>query len=544
LASLSPLTGILDFRKAKHLLRRASYAFDKNSINSLVGLSIEEALNELLISEANTWNEPYDPLPSSNPDGYWLSSNELPSSFTGQQRKRRIISSWWWYNSLNQKTLKHKLTFFLHTSFTVSKDGGTGASTFFYDHLCLLDFYAYGNIKTLAKKITFDNSMLLYLDNTSNNENNPNENYAREFLELFTILKGPQISDGDYTNYTEIDVQQAAKVFSGIKTKYDRSIIDSDTNLPKGRVSVNNHDKTNKTFSKSFNNQTIIGGNSEASIISELDSFVEMVFDKEATAKSFCRKLYRFFVKNEISDEIENDIIGPLAAELKNNNYELLPTVKKLLSSKHFFDVDNTNEGDEIFGSQVKSPLQMVSELSTCFDLSIPNPTTNNFDFYRFFNFIHNYFLPSSGMILFSPDSVAGYPAHFQEPSYDRHWFSSNTVLGRYKLIESLISGRNKIGNNNLIYAQLNITNYVKQHIVNPSEAISLVTELSELLYPESIDNNRIDYFKENLVEGYPDYYWTDAWLTYINSNDETIVKSRLNTLITTMINAPEFQLT
>ena len=105
MASLSPLTGILDFRKAKHLLRRASYAFDKNSINSLVGLSIEEALNELLISEANTWNEPYDPLPSSNPDGYWLSSNELPSSFTGQQRKRRIISSWWWYNSLNQKTL-------------------------------------------------------------------------------------------------------------------------------------------------------------------------------------------------------------------------------------------------------------------------------------------------------------------------------------------------------------------------------------------------------------------------------------------------------
>ena len=445
---------------------------------------------------------------------------------------------------MNQKTLKHKLTFFLHTSFTVSKDGGTGASTFFYDHLCLLDFYAYGNIKTLAKKITFDNSMLIYLNNTTNNANNPNENYAREFLELFTILKGPQISESNYTNYTEFDIQQTAKVFSGIKTKYDRSIIDSDTNLPRGKINVYNHDTTNKTFSNTFNNQTIEGGNSEDGVIDELDSFVEMIFEQEATALSFCRKLYRFFIKNEISNEIENDIISPLAAELKNNNYELLPTVKKLLSSKHFFDVDDTNETDEIFGSQVKSPLQMVSELSTCFDLAIPNPTTNNFGFYKFFNFIHNYFLPSSGMILFSPDSVAGYPAHFQEPSYDRHWFSSNTVLGRYKLIESLISGRDKIGNNNLIYAQLNITNYVKQHIVNPSDAISLVTELSELLYPESIDTSRINYFKENLVEGYPDYYWTDAWLTYINSDEETVVKSRLNTLITTMINASEFQLT
>lgn len=544
MASLSPITETLDFRKAKHLLRRASYVFGKEAINSLVGLSIEKAMDQLSLIKDNSWEEPYDPIPTNNPDGNWLSSTELPNSFKGQSRKRRIVSSWWWYNALQQTTLKHKLTFFLHTSFTVSKDDGSGASTYFYDHLRLLDFYAYGNIKTLAKKITFDNSMLYYLDNTTNNANNPNENYAREFLELFTILKGPQISDDDYTNYTELDIQQAAKVFSGIKTQIDRSIIDPDTNLPKGRIRVNSHDTTNKTFSKVFNNQTIIGGNSEASIISELDSFVEMIFDKEATAKSFCRKLYRFFVKNEISDEIENDIIGPLASELKNKNYELLPTVKKLLSSKHFFDVNDQEQSDEIYGSQVKSPLQLVSEISTCFDLSIPNPTTNNYDFYRFFNFIHNFYLTSSGMVLFSPDSVAGYPAHYQEPSYDRHWFSSNTVLARYKLILSFLSGRNKLGGNNLIYAQLNITNYVKQQIVNPSNAIALIKELSDILYPESIDNNRIDYFKENLVEGYPDYYWTDAWLTYINSNDETIVESRLNALITTMINVPEFQLT
>ena len=57
--------------------------------------------------------------------------------------------------------------------------------------------------------------MLRYLDNTENNATNPNENYAREFLELFTILKGPQISEGNYTNYTELDIQQAAKVFTG-----------------------------------------------------------------------------------------------------------------------------------------------------------------------------------------------------------------------------------------------------------------------------------------------------------------------------------------
>lgn len=544
MASLSPISGVLGLRKAKHLLRRASFAYHKDTVNTFANLNINDALNNLSSVETNAWEEPYDPLPTDNPDAFWLSSSELPNTFNGQGRKRRIVASWWWYNALNQNNLKHKLAFFLHTSFTVSKDDGSGTSTHFYDHIRLLDFYAYGNLKTLAKKITFDNSMLLYLDNTTNNANNPNENYAREFLELFTILKGPQVADGDYTNYTELDIQEAAKVFSGIKIQYDRSITDPDTNLPKGRISINNHNSSNKTFSHAFNNQTITGGNSQETIIEELDAFVEMIFEKEATAKSFCRKLYRYFVKSEISEEIENDIIVPLATELINNDYELLPTVKRLLSSEHFFGNDIALETDKIIGSIVKSPLQMVSEISTCFELEFANPSTNNIDFYRFFNFVHNYFLVSSGLILFSPDSVAGYPAHYQEPDYDRHWFSSNTVLGRYKLIESFISGRNKIGNNGLIYAQLDVVNYVRNHSSNPSDAISLITELTDLLYPESIDSDRKNYFAENLLEGFPSYYWTNAWSEYLSSNDDSVVKARLEALFSALINATEFQLT
>jgi uncharacterized protein (DUF1800 family) len=544
MASIDPISVTLDLRKAKHLLRRASFNFDKATIDSFVGLTITDALNQLSSTVTNAWVEPHDPFPSSNPDGYWLSSTELPNSFNGQTRKKKIIASWWWYNAIQQNTLRHKLTFFLHTSFTVSKDNGSGTSTHFYDHLRLLDFYAYGNIKTLAKKITFDNSMLDYLDNTSNNANNPNENYAREFLELFTILKGPQIANGDYTNYTEVDVQQAAKVFSGIKVKNDRSIIDSDTNLPKGRIAISKHDSTNKTFSHAFNNQIITGGNTETTIVDELDEFVEMVFGQQATAISFCRKLYRYFVKSEISSEVESDIIQPLATELKNNNYEILPTVKKLLSSKHFFDTDDSDATDETLGSQVKSPLQMVSEVSTQFNLSIPDPINSDVDFYVFFTFIHDHFLLSSGMDLFSPDSVAGYPAHYQEPDYDRHWFSSNTVLGRYKLIESFITGRNKIGNNNLIRTQLDIVTYVKDQLANPFDAMDIITEISGLLYPEDIDVDRKSYFAENLLEGFPAYYWSDAWGNYIATNDPMVVKSRLDALISSMINAAEFQLT
>ena len=116
--------------------------------------------------------------------------------------------------------------------------------------------------------------------------------------------------------------------------------------------------------------------------------------------------------------------------------------------------------------------------------------------------------------------------------------------MGRYKLIESLITGRNKIGNNGLIYAQLDIVSYVKDRILNPSDAEALVTELSDLLYPESIDSDRKDYFTENLLEGFPAYYWTDAWYQYLHTDDNTVVKSRLEALLSAMINAAEFQLT
>ena len=385
--------------------------------------------------------------------------------------------------------------------------------------------------------------MLDYLDNTKNNANNPNENYAREFLELFTILKAEQVGSGDYTNYTELDVQQAAKVFSGIKTQYDRTNIDTATNLPMGRIDVQRHDKEDKTFSYAFDDTVIKGSDNEDGIKQELDDFVEMVFNKDATAISFVRKLYRYFVKSEWEEEIEENIITPLALQLKNDNYEILPTLKTLLTSKHFYDLDDADNSDEIIGSIIKSPLQLCNEVMSFFKLNIPDPINQTEDFYRFFDFLYRFYLASAGMSIWNPESVAGYPAHYQSPDFDRHWFSSNTVLSRYKLIESLLTGRNKIRYNNKINVELNIVDFIDNNITEPSNATELITELSDLLYPESISDDRKIHFAQNLLEGFPDYYWTNAWLGYKGSGDDTVVKSRLNALIIQMINAPEFQI-
>ena len=568
--SLAPSNSILGLRKAKHLLRRACFHYNKSILEYFANLTPAQAVDELSLNETLPWQDPYDTV--TNPqdglnDGFWIHSGNPPSTYpNGQTRKRGIISGWWWYNMLSQNRLQHKLMFFLHTCFTVSKDDGSGKSSYYYDYLKLLNFYSYGSLKTLAKKITFDNSMLLYLDNNTNNKNNPNENYSREFLELFTILKGPQIGEGDYTNYTEHDIQQAARVFSGIKTKPLRDTIDVDTGIPMGYVNVNQHDTDSKTFSSAFNNQTIQGGSSEQEVIQELDDFVEMIFSNPETSKAYCRKLYRFFVRREWDESIENDIITPLSQQLISSDYNLISVLQTLLKSEHFYDEDNSDVNDEIIGGKIKSPIQFLSEIISLLNISLPNPeasssnppatwTSDQEDFYHFYwQFCHKTFFPGTGMNIFSPDSVAGYPADYQGPNFDRSWFSSNTIVARYKTIESFLTGKNKIlgiltnSNGNQYYQNIRVQFDTVDFVANPNNisdpynSMTLVTELSELLFSESLNSDRIDYFIETLNDLDPGY-WSGAWSDYVVNGNDVQVRTRLDALFTKLINAAEFQL-
>ena len=562
MASLNSSTSILGVRKAKHLLRRSCFQYSKAVLDQFAMLTPEQALAQLTVEPTVFWEDPYDMKVSSQSgvsDDFWIHTpNTVPSDFPfGQFRKRGIVSGWWWYNAYKQNNLKHKLIFFLHTTFTLSKDNGVGKSSYFYDYLKLLDFYAFGNIKTLAKKITYDNGMLNYLDNTTNNKNNPNENYAREFLELFTILKGPQIGQGNYTNYTETDIQTTAKVFSGIKMKPNRDVIDPDTGIPMGYALVNQHNTDSKTFSSAFNTQTISGQSTETGIKQELDDYVEMVFSQEATAKAYVRKIYRYFVKSEWDQEVEDDIITPLSTQLIASDYNVLDVLKTLLKSEHFYDEDDSDSSNEIIGSIVKNPIQLLSEALSILQIELPNPaassanppttwTTDHDYFYKFyFNFCYFGYFAGAGMSPFSPETVAGYPGDYQTPDFDRSWFSSNTIISRYKLIECFISGKNKISSpNTSIRVLFNSVDYVHNsgHFSLASDAQTLVTEISELLYCESIDQSRIDYFMTVLNEMDPSY-WNSAWNSYLQSGNDVQVKIRLDALFTKMINAPEFQL-
>ncbi len=541
--SLAPLSSNLGVSRAKHLLRRACFHYNKELLYVISGLNAEQAINYLLQDDTVSYEEPYDPLPSDSPHGYWLSSNEYPPDIPNHGRKRGLLSQWWFYNMVNRNNLRDKLLFFLHTTFTISK-GDVGASHYFYDHLRLLEYYSDGNLRVLAKKITLDNAMLNYLDNTQNNANNPNENYAREFLELFTITKGEQIGEGDYTTYTEDDVIQAARVFSGFKTMLDRSTIDADTGIPMGRISINQHDQGDKIFSHAFDNYELQAGTNQNSIMDELHEFVDMVFDKEATAKAYVEKLYRFFVKSEWSSADETNIINPLTQLLIENDYEMMPVVRTILSSQHFYDAGDSDPSDEILGSIIKSPLQLLSSAIRNLGFIIPNPNDDMDNYFRFSKyFLDNTFFPMSGMILFGPSTVAGYPAVFQAPDYDRQWFSSSTILARYRMIECLITGRNALGQNGQFGSSVDTVSIIQNNISSPGNIYNLVNDIAEIFYPFGIQQDRIEYFAELVLDGYPGYYWEDTWNNYLADGDDTIVRNKLNSLISAMFNAAENQL-
>ena len=302
--SLNPRNGPLGTRLAAHLLRRCTYCPSRSLIDSFATKTANEAVTDLMNFAAHPpiMEEPIDPETGSP----WIIDDTVTPT-SGDFFLIRCVKAWWTYEAMHDPTLRHKMTYFLHTNFSTVADSLN--SKHFYDHLLLLRYYALGNFRILSKKICTDNVMLEYLDNTVNSRWNPNENYAREYLELFTIGKGPQVGPGDYTHYTEVDVVEAAKVLTGFRVDWSRDYdqpdngenIDPDTGIHRGFVDSWAHETSDKTFSHAFQNTVITGRDTEAGMFDELDDFVSMIFQQDETARAVCRRLYRFFVRTEIS---------------------------------------------------------------------------------------------------------------------------------------------------------------------------------------------------------------------------------------------------
>ena len=170
--------------------------------------------------------------------------------------------------------------------------------------------------------------MLYYLNGYLNTNTSPDENYARELQELFTIGKE------NTPNYTEDDVKAAAKVLTGWR-------INTTTTLPTVYFDSTKHHTSNKLFSSFYGNTTIAYQSGSNGAL-ETDALMDMVFSKQQeVAKFICRKLYRFFIYYTIDNTVEANVITPLAQIFINNNWDIVPVLKTLYKSEHFFELNS-----------------------------------------------------------------------------------------------------------------------------------------------------------------------------------------------------------
>lgn len=536
MASLDAITGALGTKRASHLLHRLTFGPSRQEVDVFASKTISDALTELLTV----------PLPPATPAWVGTKANEGDA--------REYFRCWLYGNMFNAGTNAiEKLTFFLHTHFTAIGSVIDNGSALYYQNQ-LLRKYALGNFKELALKICIDNAMLILLDNTLNENVRPNENYAREFLELYTIGKGVEIGPGNYTTYTEGDVQAAAKILSGWKKEMTFATLDATTGLPVGAMPTNasqlasKHDATIKTFSAAFQNTVIQPTTvtnkltTVADATEELKQMVDMIFRQEATARNICRKLYRFFVYYKIPDDVENNVITPLAQTFIANNFDLKPVLLQLFQSQHFFDADDAQAADDKRGAIIKSPLEITIGMMRFFHITLPDSTTDPQTFYDTVGGILDA-MEDQGFNLYEPLDVAGYDAYFQGPGYNRNWISPNYLARRYQFAKYILSGENKGGKpwslkvDTIAYAN-NTAN-----ISDPYDAEKIVNELITYLLPEAITPERYNFFLNILLDNLTTLNWKNEWGAYKNSNNDMGVRTQLNALVNALLQSAEYQL-
>jgi uncharacterized protein (DUF1800 family) len=552
-SGLAAYTGTWSIWEVTHLLRRLSFGNKKTDVDTLLALTPSAAVDTLLTANAPT-------IPSATPLNHyqgnaadpviplgasWTSNHIDPHDGTIDYYRRVSLINWSWGLCIDDSTsIREKMVHFWYHFIPVNFEELSGqqnnSSTTCNDYMNLLRANALGNFQVLIKAISKSTAMLLYLGNQYSTATVPNENFARELMELFTMGKLPT------QNYTEEDVIAASKIFSGwrVPNVYGNGIPYPYT----GGFNPTYHNQSNKTFSSNFAvppaTSVTINNQAGANGANEFDLFFNMLFARQGTtiAKYICRRLYRFFVYYDIDANIEANVITPLAAALISNNWEMLPTLKLLFKSEHFFDVANR-------GVMIKCPVDYIAGTLRSLKINTAAPAGANQleNQYRIWDSFQYNALANLEQGFGAVPNVSGWKAYYQPPTYYQNWINSNTIQRRASLLTSFLNGYFP---GNSLRLQFDPIAFVQQFpaatIQNPDLLIdAIMPYLFAVDFPAAYKSTtKIATLLNGQITN---DYWTTAWTNYVNTPTNTsyvnIVKARLNSLLTTFLQLAEFQL-
>ncbi len=457
----SPLTA----DTAAHLLRRATCGPTKAEIANFTGKTATQAYD---ILKANINYNPSPPIVLDETSAYYQQTF-VTGPFRGADNFdwSSHIKYWWHAQIIRQDTppsLLEKLAVFWQNHFVTTREI-VSDFRYVWRYLDTIRQNSLGNFKTFTIAMTKDPAMLLYLNGNENIKGKPNENYAREMQELFTV--GARDFAGNL-NYTEDDVKAAARVLTG--WNYTNHWQEGSTTFGTA-FDINDHDTDNKTFSVKYNNTTITGVNSTSAGDIELNNLVNMLMAHPEAPKFICRKLYKWYVNPTVTQDIETNVIIPLADFFKSagNNFAIEPVLRKLLTSDIFYDVDN-------IGAIVKSPLELVSGSLRLFNFTVPNMTSDTVAFRKYLEYV-DWNMYQLQMSLIDQPSVFGWEPYYQN-ALSRAWIASSTIALRNGYTDQYIWGWAEVSPT--YHLGINVVDWVKSiqpNFLSPTTSAAITAD-------------------------------------------------------------------
>ncbi|MFY0687112.1 MAG: DUF1800 domain-containing protein [Cyclobacteriaceae bacterium] len=529
ISGIETYTGTWGTAQILHLLRRCLFGVTKSELRQFENLNMQEAVELLLKAEefpappVNDYSG-IDDIPD-DPDvprgESWVKAKRS-DDFEGP----RIISlkSWILSGFKNQSPSIHQKLMLCWHNLLATQSWEIFHGRASYQYFRMLHQHAFGNYKTLIRSLTLDPAMLFFLNGTFNHKDAPDENYARELQELFTVGKGPG------SQYTEDDVLATARVLTGWVVDWEG--LDQEGEMGSGFDS-SWHDEQDKQFSDFYGN-TVIQGRGGEDGAEELDELLTMIFDTNEAALYICRRLYRHFVYAEIDETVEQNVIKPLANQLRDSGYEIKPVLTTLLTSEHFYDVANQ-------GAMIKSPIDFLIGSLKTLDLNSPDESLNiNLKFHESMLWQ----MGAWGQEMCDPPSVAGWPAYYQEPQYDKSWITTDTIVKRAQVMDGGIYWGFWIIED--LHPRFDLLSFVEQ-LDHPEDPDLLLAELMELFIPIQPAVENLAELRYVLLNGRSEgIYWTGAWNDYkADPSDENkgTVLNRLNPTFQVLFQMGEFQL-
>lgn len=461
-----------DRARALHLLRRTGFGATPAAIEAVLALAPGAAVDALVDRAAALdplpappWHDdappgppPPDSAPQAERDAY---EAELQAYLDGNIR--RIYEMEW--RTITEalgaddadplgaaaRAFRERLALGWHNHFVTSAEDYFLAP-WLSRYWQLLQRHALGDFHQFVADVGLDPAMLLYLNGIQNRAGAPNENYARELMELFTM--GPEAPDGS-PNYTQQDVVEVARALTGYGVDFYGTL--EAAFIPPW------HDPGDKT---------ILGRTGPWGYA----DVVDILFEERSAeiARFVCRKLYRDFVYDVPNEEV----VASMATLFQAEGFQIAPVVRALLTSEHFFATGT-------MGAHVKSPLEHVFAFHTEMGVEAAPELQ---DMIRAVTYV-------TDQRLFFPPNVAGWPGHHA-------WLTSSTLPTRWLYTEAVLGGLETVPE---------ALRSVALALPNPTPVRALVADLAALWTGtpfDASDTEAMDRLVGLLLGGVPEYEW------------------------------------